>query len=93
MLAYCLFFSHVDVASAFGRKSILARIRDPDLADVDYFHAGPDLLICQGGKSLVDERGDQANAEAMSYKKRSRSAISARGREHDESATLVGTQR
>jgi hypothetical protein len=43
MLAYCLFFSHdVDVASAFGRKSMLPRVRDPDLADADYFHAGPD---------------------------------------------------
>jgi hypothetical protein len=93
MLAYCLFFSHdIDVASAFGRKSILPRVRDPDFADIDYFQAGPDLLICQGGKSLVDERSNQANAEAMGYKKRSRRAISTSGREHSESTILIGTQ-
>jgi hypothetical protein len=68
------------------------RLHDPDLANIDHFDAGPDLLICQGRKPLVDERSDQANAEAMDYKKRSRRAISARGREHGESAVLVGTQ-
>jgi hypothetical protein len=67
MFAYCLFFSDddADVASAFGCESILPRFRDPDLADIDHFDAGPDLLICQGRKPLVDERSDQANAEAM----------------------------
>jgi hypothetical protein len=94
MFAYYLFFSDddADVASAFGCESILPRFRDPDLADIDHFDAGPDLLICQGRKPLVDERSDQANAEAMGYKKRSRRAISARSREHGESAPLVGTQ-
>jgi hypothetical protein len=62
MFAYYLFFSDddADVASAFGCESILPRFRDPDLADIDHFDAGPDLLICQGRKPLVDERSDPA---------------------------------
>jgi len=73
-------------------KRVTPLFRDPDLGDLDQLTAGVDLLLSQCRKPMVDQTGDQCDAEAMSGEKHLCRTVRARVCKHRESTALFGIQ-